>query len=568
MKSMVMSGDPAGSLEHYQAHREQLRDEMGLDPEATVTEFAATVRAGTRRTMDGHAESSGGGATSTNGEDVAAVRAPSAADATQPDVSRVNGPRDATRPAKRMRWLVPMAAAAVLMVGAAAAWVTKIDRFDFGPPKPPTHDSLRLRVVTASVQSDPADSTLAQRVRNAALAEMALDPWLFVVTPAAWVYQAPIIGLDEVVLSQPDTVRKYARKRRTHAIVDFSVSRAGSGYLITAEARSASSDSSLGVIAEAAASAVDMPGAMTRLGRALRERLVAARSTLPPTKWSLNTTDQPAQAIELYVEALSEVDRRNFIEAARRAEAAVRVDSTFALAWRLRHRTLSNADLSTDDQLIAISAAFRFSHRVRSPVSRFEIVAAYYRAIGDHERALVFYDSLARVSPLPHVNAGISYAMMRRYDLASRGYRLAVDTSRRQAITEARPNLVRSLLDEGKVAEAAREVAEMMRADSMHRRTFQSRGLFFTGVRDWDSLGALGNAWLRSAAKTPMDSAFGLRWVRNAAMPRGRLAEFDSTARLVAAISKTHGSSGDVLEEELSRALQHATLPATPSRHG
>jgi DNA-binding SARP family transcriptional activator/tetratricopeptide (TPR) repeat protein len=556
MKSMVASGDSAGSLAHYRAHREHLRAEMGLDPEAALTEFAATVRAGSRRTMHGHGDASTGGATSVDNGDVAALRAPTAAGAARPEISRVDGPHAAaTRSPRRTPVLVLIAAVAVFMV-AAAAWVTKVDRFDLAPPKPPAHDSLRLRVVTASVQSDPADSTLAQRVRNAALAEMALDPWLFVVTPAAWVLLAPSTGLDEGVFARPDTVRKYARKARTHAIVDFGVSRAGSGYVLTAEARSAGTDSSLGVIAEAAASALDMPGAMTRLGRNLRERVVAARATLPPTRWSLPTTDQPAQAIELYVEGRSEFDRRNFIEAARRAEAAVRVDSTFALAWRQRHGALSNAQLSIDDQLNAISAAFRFSNRVRSPVWRFDIVTAYYRAIGDHERALVFYDSLARLSRVDNLNAGLSYAAVRRYDRATRGYRRYVD-SRRSLITDARNNLVRSLLDEGNVAEARREVADMVRIDSTHPHTIRSQGLFFTAVRDWESLGAIGRASINSA-RTPMDSVAGLRWVRDAEIARGRFAAFDSIGRSISTIIKKHGSSGDVL----ANALRHALLRA------
>ena len=236
--------------------------------------------------------------------------------------------------------------------------------------------------MTALLPFTAADSALVQQVRDAALAELERDPWLFVVTPSAWRQYGAFTGLSDAVMAQTDTIHKYARKTRTHAIVDFGLSRAANGFVITAEARAASTDSSLGVIDEAAASAADLPAAMTRLGRELRERLVAARSVLRPTTWSMNTTDEPPQAVEQFVEARSETERRNWIEAARRAEAAVRFDSTFAIAWELRRSSLLNAHLSVEDQLTASSAAYRFRDRVRSPFDRLDIAASYFRAIG------------------------------------------------------------------------------------------------------------------------------------------------------------------------------------------
>jgi len=563
MEALAASGDPAGALDHYRVHHALLRDDLGLEPDATLAEFATSVRRGMTRSVDAPNGMLASAPVHADIDDTTARQVP--LNGSVGDKPAELGPGTAMLSAKRRRVLLPIAAAVVFVAGAAAAWAAKSARFTSGPPEPPAYDSLRLRIVTASVQSDPADSTLARDVRNAVLAEMAKDPWLFVVTPAAWRSQAPLIGLDDAVLAQPDTIRKYARKTRTHAIVDFGVARAANGFVITAEARSASTDSSLGVIAEAAAGPLDLPAAMARLGHALRQRLVAARSTLPSTRWSLNTTDQPAQAIELYVEGRSEADRRNYIEASRRARAAVAVDSTFAQAWRLVHTSLSNAHLSVDDQLNAISAAYRFSNRVRAPYWRLDIVAAYYRAIGDPERALVFYDSIGRLAPTRNGNAGLSYGALRRYDLATRGYRRSVEASPRRSIPEAHPPLVSSLLDEGKVAEAQNEVAEMMRIDSVNSRTFQSRAFVFSALREWDSLSVLGKSYLASA-RTATDSQPGLRWVGDAAICRGQFAAFDSVARPTATLMREYGSPGDYLAGQLYRARLSATVAGDIAR--
>jgi DNA-binding SARP family transcriptional activator/TolB-like protein len=49
MESLVASGDPAGALEHYRTHQALLRDELGIEPDATHAEFAAAIRGGIRR---------------------------------------------------------------------------------------------------------------------------------------------------------------------------------------------------------------------------------------------------------------------------------------------------------------------------------------------------------------------------------------------------------------------------------------------------------------------------------------------------------------------------------------
>jgi DNA-binding SARP family transcriptional activator len=549
-ESLVAAGDPAGALEHYRVHRALLHDDLGVEPDAALVQFAASMREGIARTPDRPAAS----------QQVAVPVPRHVADAEAPHLA------SAPRPSKR-RVLLALATGATLVIGVAAAWSATSGRVSFGSPepKPPTHDSLRLRIVTVLLPFDSADSTLARRIRDGAIAEMEKDPWLFVVTPRAWAEQAPLIGLGEVALMDPDTIRKYARKTRTHAIVDFGLSQVSSGFVITAEARGASTDSSLGVIAEAAATALDMPAAMARLNQALRERLVAARSSLPPTKWSLNTTDQPPQAIDYYVEGRSEHSRGNFIEAARRHRLAVEVDSTFAQAWRSLHASLANARLSVDEQLHAISAAFRFSHLVRGPRTRLDIVAAYYRAMGDYERALVFYDSLARIDAVQNVNAGLSYLALRRDELATRVYRRHVDASGRRSITDSYQELVHSLLVEDKVAEARREVAEMVRIDSAHPRTKLGRAYIYAAQGHWDSLTALGRSSL-SRARSLTDSATGLQWVGRAAIGRGHLATFDSMATVRATIARKYGSSGDYLALQLERALTHATLAGDTAR--
>jgi DNA-binding SARP family transcriptional activator/tetratricopeptide (TPR) repeat protein len=553
MAALVASGDSAGALAHYRAHRALLHDDLGLEPDASLVEYAAAVRQGTSLPA-------------VVGAAPEATTAP-ATRATRAE-PRPHGPTaHSVSVMRRRRVLLPLAAGVVVAVGLTATWVANRGQSNVGPPPPPSHDSLRLRVVTASVQSaDPADSTLAREVRDAALAELARNPWLFVITPVAWLQRAPYVGLDAAIMGRPDTIRKYARKAQANAILDFTLSRAGNGYVLTAEARSASTDSSLGVITVPAARGANLPAAMKSLSDTLRDRLVAARFSLPAQQLSLNTTDEPRKAVELYAEAYAEALKRNWIGAAQRADAAVRIDSTFALAWRLRHSSLYNASLRVADQLDAISAAYRFRDRLRAPYWRLGIEAAYFRAIGAPERSLVFYDSLDRLGsgPIPSFDKGLAYGPLRKFDLAIDGYRRTMDTTYRY-ITATHSNLVRSLLEGGNVAEAKQVVARLERADSLSRTTRQSRNLLFTAIRGWDSLSVVGKAWLASA-DTPTDSLVGIQLLSNAAIARGQLSAFDSLGQRNSEILKAYGSPGDFLGAELQRGQLHATLAGDTAR--
>jgi tetratricopeptide (TPR) repeat protein len=555
MESLVASGDPASALAHYRIHHASVRDELGVEPDATLVAYAAAL-------CTPNSRSHGVAPTAMSHTVADPSREPARVTALAP-AAAVSSPfstQASFSPRRRRVWFAT-AAAVLTVVAVAAWWGGKHARFSAAAPRPPAHDSLRLRIVTASAQSDPADSALARRVRNSALAELEREPWLFVVTPQAWLQQQPYIGLDPAALALPDTVRKYARKMVTHAIVDFGVSRAGNGYILTAEARGASTDSSLGVIAVAAAGALDLPDAMIRLGRALRDSLVAARYALPPTEWSASTTDEPAAAITLYVEARSEAERGNVIEAARRAERATQVDSTFALAWRSRHLALANAGLSVDDQLHAISAAFRHSNRVRSPWARLDIVAAYYRAVGDHKRALVFYDSVARFSSDQNVNMGLSLGVLRQYDLGAQVYRRAIAVRQIKRVSTLHNNLVWQLLSNGNLADAKKVLDWMVRTDSTHFQSMGALAHFLKATRDWEALEAfaktaIGTGW----AKTVTDTALVMQWMGFGAAARGHIATFDSAVQAGATIARRHGSSGNVLERQLERARLHATI--------
>ena len=140
MESLVASGDPAGALGHYRVHQALLRDDVGRRAGCDTRGVRDDVARGERPLGPQHHPGS---------------RRAFAASITLRDDPAHHNALEATavRSPTRRRVLLAWVAAAVVVIGIAWAFVAKSGRF--GPPEPPAHDSLRLRIVTALLTVRP-----------------------------------------------------------------------------------------------------------------------------------------------------------------------------------------------------------------------------------------------------------------------------------------------------------------------------------------------------------------------------------------------------------------------------
>ncbi|HEX4683951.1 MAG TPA: BTAD domain-containing putative transcriptional regulator, partial [Gemmatimonadaceae bacterium] len=59
MESLVASGEPAGALAHYRVHQSVMREDVGIEPDASLAELVAGLRRGNRRQTVVHAAVAG-----------------------------------------------------------------------------------------------------------------------------------------------------------------------------------------------------------------------------------------------------------------------------------------------------------------------------------------------------------------------------------------------------------------------------------------------------------------------------------------------------------------------------
>ena len=249
MESLVASGDPAGALAHYRAHQALLRDDLGLEPDATLAAFAKAVQ---------HRKDRPGRSTRRRADETSPTRCALAEQQLARASSRVASPVTRGGGACCCRW----------RGGGRRGWC----RSDMGreertirlwsagaagtrQPPPPHRD--RVRSIRPGGFDARAGST-RYGARGAGKGSVAIRRDAgSVVQPGAVDWSRR--GASWRCPTPSGSTRGKCERTRS----SISVCRAPvKGYVITAEARSASTDSSLGVIAEAAAGAVDLPDAM------------------------------------------------------------------------------------------------------------------------------------------------------------------------------------------------------------------------------------------------------------------------------------------------------------------
>jgi tetratricopeptide (TPR) repeat protein len=396
------------------------------------------------------------------------------------------------------------------------------------------------------------------------LSELARDPWLNVVTPSALNLLLPLAGYDPKDLPR-DTLLKIAKLFRTNAYVDLTVSRVTAGYVFSVDARGSLSDNSIGISSAAANSAADVPQAIQRVAIDLRRALVRSRRALPATPMVGLVTDVASVAIPPFLEAQSDFDRRRYFEAAAKAREATQLDSTFAMAWRLRFVALANAAGAPNSaRAEAIATAYRLRDRIKSPIDRANVSANYLSFVGRDDEAAAAFDDIARRAPaVPgmFMNQGLAYSRMRRLDVAARIYRGSIDTTYSRLFT-ANTSLVGELLKLGRVEDAMAEYRRMLtHADSNDVTVRATRYTIATATRDWSSIDALAKSEFAQRGQTARIRS--LQYSRTTAAVQGRIARLDSLNRLRADEFNTNNSPSTVLGEYLNSARMHGSAGDT-----
>ncbi|HEX6314622.1 MAG TPA: serine/threonine-protein kinase, partial [Gemmatimonadaceae bacterium] len=198
-----------------------------------------------------------------------------------------------------------------------------------------------------------------------------------------------------------DLAREIAAREGVKAIVDGTIRSLAGGYAISLRLVTADSLREMALYQETANGPQDILQAIDKLTRKLRERIGESLREVRASPALEQVTTPSLEALRVYAEAARSIDMGgNPLQAAERLREAVRIDTTFAMAWRKLGVALNNAGLPRVQVDSALEKAYQFRDRL---TERERLLAeGTYFQLGpgrDRRQAIRAYEALLALDP-------------------------------------------------------------------------------------------------------------------------------------------------------------------------
>ncbi len=353
--------------------------------------------------------------------------------------------------------------------------------------------------------------------------------------------------LGEVLgrMQLPDTARigvdkalDIARREGYPAVVHGEVARLGSGYQLTVSIIEVATGDVAVRVRETAAGDADVIPTVERLSRLTRRHLGESLPSIRRSQPLPKVTTASLDALQQYARAVERGTRGDYNSAIATLQEAVKLDSTFAAAYRalaIYHGNIGEVA----DAKINIDRAYEHSERLLDR-ERYFTGASYHAYRGYRDSAAFYYQLVLDRDPdmgRAVNNLGDIYERMGRYEDALRLYRRAIDLS---------PGIAGHI----NLASAARTLGDHELADSalglMRERFPQNLQTFVTSLNnalyagDFESVEAL--ALQVTGSPYPWPRIHGALHRSNVQAVRGQIGSALALADSAAALTAEAGS--------------------------
>ncbi len=219
-----------------------------------------------------------------------------------------------------------------------------------------------------------------------------------------------------------EIAEELARREGAGAVIQGQISRAGEGYVLSAQLVATEDGSTLTSQRETAAGPGEVIDAIEGLSRKLRERIGESLGSIRAGDPLARVTTDNLDALELYSRGQRTGDR----EALLLYEEAVTLDPGFAMAWNSIAVLLRNQMAERARAMEARTRAYELRDRLTRR-ERHLTAAMYFLDVADDlERAAREYEAMLELDPLDNTainNVGLIYSELRDNERAEESYR-------------------------------------------------------------------------------------------------------------------------------------------------
>jgi eukaryotic-like serine/threonine-protein kinase len=404
--------------------------------------------------------------------------------------------------------------------------------------------SDRERLIVTEFQS--ADTSLSTLVTEAVRTNLGQSRVISIMPPVA--IGAALQRMQRPATSRLDftLAREIAQREGVRAIVDGAIRPLGSGYVMSMRLVGVDSSNDLAVFQETADTPSELLEMIDGLTRKLRGKIGESLRDVRASTPLEQVTTASLEALRIYAEAARSIDMGgNPLDGAQRLREAVKLDTSFAMAWRKLGVALSNAGMPRQQIDSALERAYRFRDRLTERERLLAEGTYYHLGPGrDRRRAIQAYERLLAIDPSESgASNNLASILSGRRDFARAESLFKAMLSGGRATSQNYTNLIGVLFNGGKVDEAERYMKEYQ--DRFSTAIFAATGpinfLYHKG--DLDSLD---------------------RYLRSLHASRNQVIKLNATSSL-ASLAVLRGRIGDAVRygEEAERLGQ--SLSGNPS---
>ncbi len=408
----------------------------------------------------------------------------------------------------------------------------------------------RDRLIITSFPSP--DSSLSLLVTEAVRTNLGQSRAVSVMSPVALAAALDRMQRPRTSDITLELAREIALREGAKAIVDGTIRALAGGYVISLRLVTADSLNELVLYQETANGPQDILQAIDKLTRKLREKIGDSLRDVNNSPPLDQVTTSSLDALRIYAEAARFIDMGgNPIEGAQRLREAVRIDTTFAMAWRKLGVALNNSGLPR----LSIDSALEKAYQYRDRLTERERLLAEgtYFQLGpgrDRQKAIRAYEALLMLDPTETAAANNLANILngrREFARAESLYKAQIDAGR--ATSQQFTNLVPVLYNQGKITEAEQFTATASQRFANSIFTYTAPLSFLYDRGQLDSMERHLKAMTTNPS--PIVKVNGYGGLATYSLLRGRMADLNRYAAQARQLQQALGAPANPLADSL-----------------
>ena len=311
------------------------------------------------------------------------------------------------------------------------------------------------KLVLSDFENRTSDSTLGQSVTEALRIDLTRSTVVRLIETSEISAALRRMERDPATPLSATVAQEVATREGAKALIAGEIAPLGAGYVLSARVVSADDGRTLLAERESAGDASQLIAAVDKLSRKVREgigeSLKSIRAGVPLEAVTTSSLD----ALRKFSEAERAADHARYDEAKGLLQEAIRLDSSFAMAWRKLAVVVGNTQEDFAAQVAAAERAYNLRDRLPER-ERLQTIAYYHHNVDQDLNATIqAYEQLVQRWPDDIAalnNVAIAYNQRRRFPDAERAARQGIAQSPGTGVLWF--NLMDALISQGSLAAA------------------------------------------------------------------------------------------------------------------